>query len=244
MDGGRYRDGLGFYSATLTTPGARELTLIEEERLDEVARDGLPLGPGEHRRNVTTRSVALDGLLGRRFRIGGVLFEGVRARPPCNHLAIGRAPLEAGTHGRDELVDVEGLRHDFRRRHSRTERIKPARSPTGSQTLHPNVVLTLRSAHTTFGRRMLQGVIGDAMDRGAVGQRIREARKAARLTQAALAGRTGVALTTIINIEKGRSLPTLDTVWSFAGALGADPRHLAFGDDDRVARRTSAETEG
>ncbi len=51
LDGGRYRDGLGFYSATLTTPGIRELTLVEEERLDEVA---------------------LDGLLCRRFRIGGV----------------------------------------------------------------------------------------------------------------------------------------------------------------------------
>jgi len=95
LDGDRYWDGVGFYSATPTTPGARELTLIEEERLDEVARDGFPLGPGEHRRNVTTRGVALDRLLGRQFRIGGVLCEGVRDCPPCNHLdaVTGRALL-------------------------------------------------------------------------------------------------------------------------------------------------------
>jgi len=105
LDGDRYRDGVGFYSATPTTPGARELTLIEEERLDEVARDGFSLGLGEHRRNVTTRGAGLDGLLGRRFRIGGVLCEGVRACPPCNHLdaVTGRALLAP-------LIDRGGLR--------------------------------------------------------------------------------------------------------------------------------------
>ena len=95
LAGDRYRAGVGFYSPTPTTPGARELTLIAEEQLDEVARDGFPLAPGEHRRNVTTRGVALDQLLGRQFRIGGVLCEGVRACPPCNHLdaVTGRALL-------------------------------------------------------------------------------------------------------------------------------------------------------
>ena len=95
LEGDRYSSGVGFYSATPTTPGARELTLIAEERLDEVARDGFPLGPGEHRRNVATRGVTLDRLLGRQFRIGGVVCEGVRACPPCNHLdaVTGRALL-------------------------------------------------------------------------------------------------------------------------------------------------------
>ena len=105
LDGDRYRAGVGFYSAIPTTPGARELTLIEEEQLDEVARDGFPLGPGEHRRNLTTRGVALDGLLGRRFQIGNVLCEEVRACPPCNHLeaVTGRALLAP-------LIDRGGLR--------------------------------------------------------------------------------------------------------------------------------------
>ena len=105
LEGDRYWSGVGFYSATPTTPGARELTLIEEEWLDEVARDGFPLSPGEHRRNISTRGVALDGLLGRRFQIGGVLCEGVRACPPCNHLeaVTGRALLAP-------LIDRGGLR--------------------------------------------------------------------------------------------------------------------------------------
>ena len=105
LDGGRYRDGFGFYSATPTTPGARELTLIEEERLDEVARDGFPLAPGEHRRNISTRGISLDGLLGRQFMIGNVLCEGVRDCPPCNHLeaVTGRALLAP-------LIDRGGLR--------------------------------------------------------------------------------------------------------------------------------------
>jgi len=105
LEGDRYWGGVGFYSATPTTPGARELTLIEVEQLNQVARDGFPLAPGEHRRNITTLGVALDGLLGRRFRIGGVLCEGVRACPPCNHLeaVTGRALL-------GPLIDRGGLR--------------------------------------------------------------------------------------------------------------------------------------
>jgi MOSC domain-containing protein YiiM len=86
LEGDRYRTGIGFYSATPTTPGARELTLIEEEALDEIARAGFTLASGEHRRNITTRGIHLDPLLGRRFRIGDALCEGVRACPPCNHL--------------------------------------------------------------------------------------------------------------------------------------------------------------
>jgi hypothetical protein len=85
--GDRYREGTGFYSLTSTDPGARELTLIEEESLAAVLKDtGIVLGPEEHRRNLTTRAMALDSLLGLRFRIGEVICEGVRPCPPCTHL--------------------------------------------------------------------------------------------------------------------------------------------------------------
>jgi MOSC domain-containing protein YiiM len=85
--GDRYRDGVGFYSAIPTTPGARELTLIAEEALAAVQQEtGIVLGPHEHRRNVTTRGIDLDALIGRRFRIGEVACEGIRSCPPCNHL--------------------------------------------------------------------------------------------------------------------------------------------------------------
>ena len=87
LAGDRYRAGIGFYSATPTDPGARELTLIAEESLDAVLREtGVAVAPEEHRRNITTRAIALDPLLGKRFRIGEVICEGVRLCPPCKHL--------------------------------------------------------------------------------------------------------------------------------------------------------------
>jgi MOSC domain-containing protein YiiM len=85
--GDRYRDGTGFYSDKPITPGAREITLIAEEALAAVkAETGITLPLDEHRRNITTRGVDLDALIGQRFRIGEVLCEGIRSCPPCTHL--------------------------------------------------------------------------------------------------------------------------------------------------------------
>ena len=90
--GDRYRERIGFYSATPTDPGARELTLIDEESLAAVLREtGIVLAPEEHRRNITTRMIALDPLVGKRFRIGEVVCEGVRPCPPCAHRKRSRA---------------------------------------------------------------------------------------------------------------------------------------------------------
>jgi MOSC domain-containing protein YiiM len=99
--GDRYRDGTGFYSATPTDPGARELTIISEEALVAVlAESGIPLSPDEHRRNVTSRGIALEPLLGKRFRIGEVVCEGVRLCPPCTHLedVTGKAVMKPLVH--------------------------------------------------------------------------------------------------------------------------------------------------
>ena len=87
LAGDRYHDGDGFYSQVPTDPGARELTLIAEEALAEVTSEtGIAIPLHEHRRNITTRGIDVDALLGQRFRIGEVICEGVRACPPCNHL--------------------------------------------------------------------------------------------------------------------------------------------------------------
>jgi hypothetical protein len=87
LAGDRYRDGTGFYSPNPITPGARELTLIAEETLTAVEREtGITLLPEEHRRNITTRGIDLDALIGKRFTIGAVTCEGIRACPPCTHL--------------------------------------------------------------------------------------------------------------------------------------------------------------
>jgi len=82
--GDRYANGTGYYS---DKPDIREVTLIEHETLEAIQRDfGIELLPGEHRRNLTTRNVPLNHLVGRQFRIGDVILEGGRLNTPCKYL--------------------------------------------------------------------------------------------------------------------------------------------------------------
>jgi MOSC domain-containing protein YiiM len=78
LAGDRYADGRGTFSG----PGrGYQLTLVEAEVLDEI---GLPWA--EARRNIVTRGISLNGLVGRRFRIGAVECIGRRLAEPCAHL--------------------------------------------------------------------------------------------------------------------------------------------------------------
>jgi len=61
-------------------PG-RALTLVEAENVEAVG-----LAPGETRRQVTTRGVRLNDLVGKRFRVGEVECYGVELCEPCTHL--------------------------------------------------------------------------------------------------------------------------------------------------------------
>ncbi|HWE22639.1 MAG TPA: MOSC domain-containing protein [Myxococcales bacterium] len=85
LEGDRYFFGTGTYS---THPGSgREVTLIEAEALEALQREtGIALGSGATRRNIVTRGVPLNHLVGRRFRVGHVLLEGTRFCEPCAHL--------------------------------------------------------------------------------------------------------------------------------------------------------------
>jgi MOSC domain-containing protein YiiM len=85
LEGDRYYAGEGFYSHH---PGpVRELSLIEHEVLTQLGRaHNLPLPPGAHRRNLVTEGVPLGHLIGRRFRIGQAVAEGVEIAEPCRHL--------------------------------------------------------------------------------------------------------------------------------------------------------------
>lgn len=66
---------------------SRDLTLIEAEALEGLRRDtGIELSHEASRRNVLTRGIDLNALVGRRFRVGEVLCEGVELCEPCNHL--------------------------------------------------------------------------------------------------------------------------------------------------------------
>jgi hypothetical protein len=84
LRGDRYERGAG----TFSNPGGRgyDLTLIEAEALEELAAGGVPLPPAEARRNLVVRGISLDGLIGRRFRVGDVECVGQRRCEPCAHL--------------------------------------------------------------------------------------------------------------------------------------------------------------
>ena len=63
------------------------LTLIASEALDGLHADtGLEISHADTRRNVLTRGVDLNVLVGRRFRVGGVECVGVELCEPCNRL--------------------------------------------------------------------------------------------------------------------------------------------------------------
>ena len=67
-------------------PG-REVTLVESESLEMLSRDhGIDLPPGGTRRNITTRGVHLNELVGKTFRVGEVTMTGVKLCEPCEHL--------------------------------------------------------------------------------------------------------------------------------------------------------------
>jgi MOSC domain-containing protein YiiM len=65
----------------------QEVTLIEMEALEALARDhGLHLEPGRSRRNLVTRGVALNDLVGVDFAVGEVILRGLLLCEPCEHL--------------------------------------------------------------------------------------------------------------------------------------------------------------
>lgn len=64
------------------------------------------------------------------------------------------------------------------------------------------------------------------------GQRLKRARRSAKLSHAALARRAGLgSRTTTALLENGERIPRLDTVDKLATALGLSPSSLAFGLD-------------
>jgi MOSC domain-containing protein YiiM len=63
------------------------ITLIQAEALEGLFVDtGIELTHEASRRQVLTRGIELNPLVGKRFRVGDVLCEGVELCEPCNHL--------------------------------------------------------------------------------------------------------------------------------------------------------------
>ncbi len=85
--GDRYHAGTGTFSPTPMDPD-HQLTLIAAEEIEAFnAATGQTLGHGAFRRNVVTRGLDLNALVGVRFRIGSAEVRGVRLCEPCAHLA-------------------------------------------------------------------------------------------------------------------------------------------------------------
>jgi MOSC domain-containing protein YiiM len=84
LDGDRYALKLGtFYKPAPD----HELTLIEAEAIEALRRDyQVELAAGDARRNIVTRNVALNHLVGMEFAIGDVRIRGIRLCEPCDHL--------------------------------------------------------------------------------------------------------------------------------------------------------------
>jgi MOSC domain-containing protein YiiM len=79
LEGDRYADGGG----TFSNPHGlgHELTLIEAEEAERVG-----LAPEDARRNVVTRGIDLNALVGKTFTVGSVTCAGRRLCEPCAHL--------------------------------------------------------------------------------------------------------------------------------------------------------------
>ncbi|MBT6290114.1 MAG: MOSC domain-containing protein [Rhodospirillaceae bacterium] len=86
IEGDRYTLGTGSYSDKPEI--GRQITLIETETLEALARDwDITLKPEETRRNVVTEGAPLNHLVGRHFQIGDdVVLEGMRLNIPCQYL--------------------------------------------------------------------------------------------------------------------------------------------------------------
>ena len=89
--------------------GERNLTLIEAEAIEGfVAETGIELTAAESRRQVLTRGIRLNDLVGRRFLVGEVECVGEEWCEPCSHLqGLTRPGVLRG------MVHRAGLRADI-----------------------------------------------------------------------------------------------------------------------------------
>ena len=85
LEGDRYAMKLGTYS---NDPGSgRDVTLIEIEAFEALRRDyQITLEPGSARRNIVTRGVAINHLVGVEFIVGDAILRGTRLCDPCAHM--------------------------------------------------------------------------------------------------------------------------------------------------------------
>lgn len=107
IEGDRYFQGTGYWSKSVDS--GRNITLIEIEAIDALHREkAIALAPGSARRNLVTRGVPLNHLVGREFHVGPVRLLGTRLCNPCDYLeGLTEKGVLAG------LIHRGGLRADI-----------------------------------------------------------------------------------------------------------------------------------
>jgi MOSC domain-containing protein YiiM len=107
LEGDRYFRGEGSFSKN--PGGGRQVTLVASEMLDLLESEhGITLPASETRRNLVTKGVSLNDLVGQVFQVGSVRMKGVRLAEPCDHLErLTRKGVLKG------LVHRAGLRADI-----------------------------------------------------------------------------------------------------------------------------------
>ncbi|WP_423746724.1 MOSC domain-containing protein [Haladaptatus sp. SPP-AMP-3] len=92
LRGDRYFEERGLWNFLDEDPNrdvkeASDVTFIEAEALAAVEQEAsIEISPGAHRRNVTTRNVPLNHLVGQTFTVGDVLCEGIQLCEPCGYM--------------------------------------------------------------------------------------------------------------------------------------------------------------
>ena len=113
LQGDRYFDARGTFSDPHGS--GNDLTLIEAEVLEALTLPERALAPEEARRNIVTRGVDLNALVGRHFTVGDVRCIGRRLCEPCAHLQRLTTPgtLRAFVHRGGLRADVltDGVIH-------------------------------------------------------------------------------------------------------------------------------------
>ena len=80
-----------------------QLSLIESENIDEYnIKFGLDISYTDFRRNVITKGIQLNGLVGKKLKIGNVELEGIELCRPCRHLT--------------EMLDQKNILKEFMRK--------------------------------------------------------------------------------------------------------------------------------
>jgi MOSC domain-containing protein YiiM len=87
----------------------REITLIKLEAIESILLiDGIQITPQETRRNIITKGIPLNDLVGHIFFIGTIKLRGVRLCEPCQYLANKTDPRILNV-----MVHRGGLRADL-----------------------------------------------------------------------------------------------------------------------------------